>query len=458
MTDSTGAEPISAHYRAGFASIGRAISLAKDWETKKLAWANGLHEALTKWNGIPRTDVISGCHAIAEAKELIEHFGHDEIQRILSDEVLKAAEPAKSNGADARTTLPNVLPFTLFDEINVTPKAWLAKDFLGAGETSCWYGHPGDGKSVLVEDFGLHVAAHMPWHDREVLGGAVLYIALERVQLVKRRALAFKIKHDVAGLPFAIMGGVLDLRDRKTADAVLQVVAEVEKRTGEKVVLIIIDTISRALCGGDENSPKDMGALINTVGRIQDASSAHVALVHHVPHEADRMRGHGSLLGAIDTTVHIVKGTSERSGTIIKDNDGADGQAVHFTLDSVELCSDGNNVTTAPVVVPTEGGAATGNSSRVGNAAKIALRLLHDAIAEAGTIPPASNHMPPNSRTCSVETWRSYCYSGTVTDSDNPDSKQKAFVRAFKTLQGAGLIGVWNDQVWVTGHAGHDRT
>src|ERR1700730_15342776 len=106
MNDSTGAEPISAHYRAGFASIGRAISLAHDWEAKKLAWANGLHEALTKWNGVAKADVVSECHAIAEAKELIEHFGQDEIQRILSDEVLKAAEPAKSNGADARTTLP----------------------------------------------------------------------------------------------------------------------------------------------------------------------------------------------------------------------------------------------------------------------------------------------------------------------------------------------------------------
>jgi hypothetical protein len=117
-------------------------------------------------------------------------------KRILSDEVLKAAaaEPQKTDGhgefpdAARAGKLPNVLPFILFDEINVTPKAWLAKDFLGAGEMSCWYGHPGDGKSVLVEDFGLHVAAHMPWHDREVLGGAVLYIALERVQLVKRRA------------------------------------------------------------------------------------------------------------------------------------------------------------------------------------------------------------------------------------------------------------------------------
>jgi hypothetical protein len=91
MSDITG-PVIGAPYAAGFASIGKSISLAKDWDAKKIAWRNGVREALTKWNGIERTDVVSGCHDIAEAKDLIEHFGQDEIQRILSDEVLRAAE------------------------------------------------------------------------------------------------------------------------------------------------------------------------------------------------------------------------------------------------------------------------------------------------------------------------------------------------------------------------------
>ena len=185
------------------------------------------------------------------------------------------------------------------------PKEWLARDFLGAGETSCWYGHPGDGKSVLSEDFGLHVAAGMTWLGRDVKQGAVLYVALERLKLVKRRALAFKIKHNVTGQPFAIMGGVHDFRNPKTADTILQTVAKLEQVTSQKVVLIDIDTLSRALCGGDENSPKDTGAFVNTMGRIQEITSAHIAIVHHVPHDADRLRGHGSLLGAIDTTIRV---------------------------------------------------------------------------------------------------------------------------------------------------------
>jgi hypothetical protein len=350
--------------------------------------------------------------------------------------------------------------FVMFDQITLVAKQWLVRDFLGVGETSCWYGHPGDGKSVAIEDFGLHVAAAMRWLGRKVKQGAVLYIALERKHLVERRAFAFKIKHNASGLPFAVMGGILDFRDPKTAGVILQAVAELERATGHKLMLIIIDTLSRALCGGDENSSKDMGAVVNTIGRIQDGTAAHIAMVHHVPHDADRLRGHGSLLGAIDATVHVVKGTGPRTARVVKSNDNAEGAAVAFTLESVTLCSDGDDVTTAPVVVPAEGGSGSTSATgkRLTDSAMLALRMLHEALADFGKVPPASNHIPQNTRTCTVEQWRQRCYAGTITESDNPDTRQKAFVRASKTLQAAGLIGVWDDHVWIAGHAGQGRT
>src|SRR5262249_5829796 len=45
-----------------------------------------------------------------------------------------------------------------------------------------------------------------------------------------------------------------------------------------------------------------------------------------------------------------------------------------------------------------------------------------------------------------------------VAESDKPDSKQKAFVRAVRKLQEIGAIGIWGDYVWITGQAGQDRT
>jgi hypothetical protein len=59
--------------------------------------------------------------------------------------------------------------FILFSEIETEiTKDWLVDSFLGADETSSYYGKPGDGKSVLVEDMALHIAAGRMWHGRKV--------------------------------------------------------------------------------------------------------------------------------------------------------------------------------------------------------------------------------------------------------------------------------------------------
>jgi len=58
-----------------------------------------------------------------------------------------------------------------------------------------------------------------------------------------------------AATHIGIIGGVYDLRDKRTANHMIEVGSQVEGLMGEPVVLIIIDTLSRALRGGDENSP-----------------------------------------------------------------------------------------------------------------------------------------------------------------------------------------------------------
>jgi RecA-family ATPase len=193
--------------------------------------------------------------------------------------------PAMNNALDANAILIDRKQlFTLYRDLTLgVTKEWLVKGLLGHGEASAFYGKPGDGKSVLVQDLCMHVAAGWPWHDRPVRRGAVVYIALERRKLVERRALAFRQRHDIPDLPFAIVGGVYDLRDPRTAARIIEIVRQVEQETGETVVLVCIDTLSRALCGGDENSPKDMGAIVNASSLLHQGTGAHILWVHHMP-------------------------------------------------------------------------------------------------------------------------------------------------------------------------------
>jgi hypothetical protein len=259
---------------------------------------------------------------------------------------------ALDNNALDQIAIRRDRPFVLFGDLSATStKEWLVRELLGDGDASTVYGKPGDGKSVLVEDMALHIAAGRDWHGKRVKQGAVLYIALERKKLVERRAIAFRDTYDPSNLPFAIMGGVHDFRDPRTAERVVQIGREVAEATETPLRLICIDTLSRALCGGDENASKDMGAIVNATALLQQGTGAHICWLHHMPAEAERMRGHGSLLGAMDTTILVTKSGNVRTATVVKANDSEEGAQIAFTLESVTVGTDADgNPTTAPIV------------------------------------------------------------------------------------------------------------
>jgi hypothetical protein len=282
--------------------------------------------------------------------------------------------------------------FVLFSELALRArpsKDWLIQGLLGAGEASAFYGAPGDGKSVLVEDLGLHVAANviapMPWCGRKVKGGGVLYIALERKALVERRAIAFRMEHDMPDIPFAIVGGVADFREANICNHILGWIEGVEALTRIHVDLIIIDTLSRALCGADENSSKDMGAVVRATSILQNDGERHVMWVHHVPHGGDRLRGHGSLIGAVDTAIHVTHdpGSDIRRATVTKANDSEEGEQVTFTLASVTINLDED--TTAPVVVPvTDAPAAKPKAAKsIRASTKLAIDIIREFAHES---------------------------------------------------------------------------
>jgi len=320
--------------------------------------------------------------------------------------------------------------FVLYAELSADcNKEWLVDGLLGHGEMSVVYGHPSSGKSAFVEDTALRIAAGVEVHGRPVRRGAVLYVALERKKVIERRAIAFRIKHGYAELPFAILGGVIDLRETANAEAIVAIAKEVEKETTEPVVLVVIDTLSRALAGGDENSPKDMGAIVKACGVIGDGTKAHVQLVHHMPVEAERMRGHGALLGAADTTILVDKGEI-RTATVVKANDSEEGVQISFKLESVIVGADGK--TDAPVVVPAE--------------------------APAQDYAPAGDRLTPNQRTM-FTILHDAGPAGLTTDDWNAKARDAGIgvkrradlVDIRSTLKSKGMVSMYGDR-WTVRH------
>jgi hypothetical protein len=343
--------------------------------------------------------------------------------------------------------------FLLYRELEAeSRKEWLIGSLLGASDASAWYGVPGCGKSVLVEDMALHIAAGLDWHGRAVRQGAVLYIALERRKPVIRRAIAFRERHQIEDIPFAIVGGVYDLRTSQAVADIVQAVRQIEEETGQDVVLIVVDTLSRALCGGDENGPKDMGAIVAATSKLQAETKAHVLWVHHMPQDAERLRGHGALLGAMDTTVHVEKLSDVRTATVIKANDSEEGERVAFSLESVTIGPE----TTAPVVVaadPLMTKAATSKGrQRLSDRATLALKALNEAVLGHGRSAPNALNLPAGVRTVTINQWREEMFRQSVIARNHKNPKV-AFDRVCDSLAAHSLIGLRDELVWLVSAA-----
>lgn len=202
----------------------------------------------------------------------------------LADDVEQFA--ARLLSAEALLKLPP--PEPLIDEV-------LYRDTLAV-----LYGKPGSFKSFVALDLGMCIALGLPWQGREVRQGPVLYVAAEGGPGLGVRMAAWLSGTRVeAPSPeqFAVYPDPVDLRDPTQVQVVAAWAAKV------RPALIVFDTVARSMPGGDENSTRDMGALIDGADRIRAASGAAVLLVHHTGWAGEHERGSSALRGAVATVV-----------------------------------------------------------------------------------------------------------------------------------------------------------
>ena len=75
--------------------------------------------------------------------------------------------------------------------------------------------------------------------------------------------------------------------------------------------------MSRALAGGNENAPDDMGAFVTNIDKIRHALNTHLCIVHHSGKDRARgARGHSLLRAGTDAELEVVK-TTALSGQVI---------------------------------------------------------------------------------------------------------------------------------------------
>lgn len=215
--------------------------------------------------------------------------------------------------------LTRTLPLLYADEIQpVTTSSDFVEDLLRDNEFSVIYGASNCGKTFFMLDLAMHVALGLKWRDRHVDQGGVIYAALEGGHGTKNRIVAFREHYKVQEkIPLAVIPSNINFLDGKgDMPALLDAIKQAKDRVGG-VRLIVIDTLARAIGGGDENSSMDMGQLIINADKIRELTSAHIAFVHHSgKDELKGARGHSSLRAAVDTEIEISRHDTHSPSTI----------------------------------------------------------------------------------------------------------------------------------------------
>ena len=230
-----------------------------------------------------------------------------------------------------------------WDEIQDEPVEWLIEGVIPKGSFTALYGPPGSFKSFIALDIAEAIATGRTWMGRDVKQtGAVLYLAGEGFGGIGARIKACKMHHQTEdGAPIYIVRHQLNLRSSaEDFNALMMAVVQLVEQTGMEFSLAIVDTLARAFGGGNENSSEDMGAFITAMGKVQEFLNCALMVLHHSGKDAAKgLRGHSSLLGAVDTELELLRFDEQMKGilTISKQKDGADNERFGFEMVEVEI-------------------------------------------------------------------------------------------------------------------------
>jgi hypothetical protein len=231
------------------------------------------------------------------------------------------------------------------DEIDsfVPPKA-IIQDVIAENTLGFIYGPPGCGKTFVALSLGLSVAygfEHWLWKKKIERTGPVVYISLEGRGDIKYRTQAWRKHHGVQKNNFFRI--ILDPVNFMNDDRVREFVSAIDEFVAENPnpVLIVIDTVSRAIAGGDENDQKDMSKFIEICDKIKNRYLTSVIGVHHSGRSGTNMRGSTVLDGGADFMLRIErdKENENMEGKIHAEKIKAypDGWTKNFTLTKIDL-------------------------------------------------------------------------------------------------------------------------
>ena len=347
-------------------------------------------------------------------------------------------------------------PLLSFTDLEGLPQPnWRIRNVLPESGIGVLYGPPACGKSFLSLHMLGHVAAGTDWFGNRVTSCPVVYVALEGQSGIRQRSIAYRkifsgLFNEVHERMRYVISrlDILEPADRRDFCASLQA-------AGFKDGIVCVDTLNRAAPGADENDSREMGRIISALQDLQRCLGGLIMAVHHSGKDSAKgMRGHSSLLAAVDVAIEVKRNGKARSWEVLKSKDGTDGKALDFKLDVVEIGEDdmGDPITSCYVSeihkvderpIPDKP-----NPPQYGNG-KIIWDMLGKILKKKGdSRPPDAPGALPVGRPCISVPVAIDKLSEAFTDEELRRRREKAR-RGVEALQARGCVIVEGGYIWI---------
>ena len=283
------------------------------------------------------------------------------------------------------------------DELdNLPPPEWLIDQEIAANGITVLYGPSGSGKTFVALDYAMRIAQEQK----------VMYVAAEDAQGLAIRKRAWRAWHNTTAGTFYTWPEELNLLDGVAVDTFI----EQTRDLGLK--LIQFDTLHQCMVGGDENSSRDMGVVIQSCKRIQRETGAGVMLIHHTGKNGSSERGSSALRGAAYTMLEL----TNDDGLIRLSCDKAKNSAPFGERHMRLLETNGSCVVVpADSVISTRGAPLTNAQRRI--LETLNLSIFDDIGARASQLDQAVN-LPHNTMYRTLSTLKSLGYISQSTKGD----------------------------------------
>jgi phage/plasmid primase-like uncharacterized protein len=216
----------------------------------------------------------------------------------------------------------------------------LVEGLMTIGSSVVVYGDSNSGKTFWALSVATAIATGSDCYGLRTDPGLVVYLASEAPGSIRSRMQAIKKYHGcnlenlaMVPVPMNFYTGDQDAHD------VIELVRAIEQIKGQRVRLIIGDTLARMSAGANENSGEDMGPVMARFEQVATSTGAALMIIHHNGKDAAKgARGWSGIRAHIDTEIEVTEKEGTRSVTVTKQRElPSKGDTIYFKLEIIEM-------------------------------------------------------------------------------------------------------------------------